>query len=137
MTAQKELGRGAIFYLWPAAIYSLAQASNTLRFVQFEEGLITNSEEHSAGGSDSSLLTILATTGIFGLLAFIWLMASAVFVSWKLFINKENNFNSALGFRNNRRPGFLIYPFAICEQFIISAYACGGVDYTGNWSMDI
>jgi len=70
---------------------------NTLRYVQFEEGLITNSEEHSAGGSDSSFLTILATTGIFGLLAFIWLMLSAIFVSWKLFINKENKFNSALG----------------------------------------
>src|SRR3972149_883584 len=70
---------------------------NTLRYVQFEEGLITNSEEHSAGGSDSSFLTILATTGIFGLLAFIWLMFLALFVSWKLFINKENKFNSALG----------------------------------------
>ena len=70
---------------------------NTLRFVQFEEGLITNSEEHSAGGSDSSLLTILATTGIFGLLAFIWLMASAVFVSLKIFKNKDIDFNSALG----------------------------------------
>ena len=70
---------------------------NTLRYVQFEEGLITNPEEHSAGGSDSSFLTILATTGIFGLLAFIWLMFLALFVSWKLFINKENKFNSALG----------------------------------------
>ena len=70
---------------------------NTLRYVQFEEGLITNSEEHSAGGSDSSFLTILATTGIFGLLAFLWLWFSSLFVSWKLFINKENNFNSALG----------------------------------------
>ncbi|TAN57803.1 O-antigen ligase domain-containing protein [Patescibacteria group bacterium] len=70
---------------------------NTLRYVQFEEGLITNPEEHSAGGSDSSFLTILATTGIFGLLAFLWLWFSALFVSWKLFINKENKFNSALG----------------------------------------
>ncbi|KKR09648.1 MAG: hypothetical protein UT37_C0014G0007 [Parcubacteria group bacterium GW2011_GWA2_39_18] len=72
---------------------------NTLRYVQFEEGLITNPEEHSAGGSDSSFLTILATTGIFGLLAFLWLWLSALFVSWKLFKRVEFTPHETEGFR--------------------------------------
>lgn len=47
-------------------------------------GLLT---DHAAGGSDSSLLTVWATTGIFGLLAYfwVWLVAGTVLLkrAWK------------------------------------------------------
>lgn len=46
---------------------------NTLRYVKLNEGFSKETGEHSAGGFDSSLLTILATMGIFGFLAFIWI----------------------------------------------------------------
>lgn len=96
VTAQKRVESWSNILSLSSGNLFFGTGFNTLRYVQFEEGLITNSEEHSAGGSDSSFLTILATTGIFGFLAFIWLMISAIFVSWKIF-TREHNFNSALG----------------------------------------
>jgi len=97
VTAQKRVESWSNIIILSRGNPLFGTGFNTLRYVQLEEGLIPNSEEHSAGGSDSSFLTILATTGIFGLLAFIWLMISMLLVSWKLFVNKENNFSSALG----------------------------------------
>jgi len=46
---------------------------NTFRFVQKDYGLVTYNEfeSHGASGSDSSLLFVLATTGIFGLMFFL------------------------------------------------------------------
>ena len=129
VTAQKRVGSwGNILSLAGGNLF-FGTGFNTLRFVQFEEGLITNSEEHSAGGSDSSLLTILATTGIFGLLAFIWLMASAVFVSLKIFKNKDIDFNSALGlgiigglaslFIHSQFVNSLLYPHILAIVWMI------------------
>ena len=44
---------------------------NTYRFRGAEEGVV-DEKFFSAGGSDSTLLTVLVTTGIMGLLAFMW-----------------------------------------------------------------
>lgn len=62
---------------------------NTLRFVKYNEGFVENSAVHSASGSDSSLLTILATTGIFGLGAFIWLYWGMLALAWKKWRDKN------------------------------------------------
>lgn len=112
---------------------------NTLRYAQFEEGLIPNQEEHSAGGSDSSFLTILATTGIFGFLAFLWLWLSALFVSWKLFSQIQNNFNSALGlgiiggltslFVHSQFVNSLLYPHILVIVWMILGVAVWAYNY--------
>lgn len=106
---------------------------NTLRYVQFENGLTPDPNEHSAGGSDSSFLTILATTGIFGFLTFIWLWVSALFVSWKIFAQKQNNFNAALGlgiigglaslFVHSQFVNSLLYPHILVVVWVILGIA--------------
>ena len=48
----------------------LGSGYNTLRYTNVKEGFVENSQIHSAGGSDSSLLTILVTTGILGFVPF-------------------------------------------------------------------
>jgi O-antigen ligase len=50
---------------------------NHYKFAQFERGFITDTSEHSASGSDSSLLTIIVTTGAIGALFYLWFYASA------------------------------------------------------------
>jgi O-antigen ligase len=49
----------------------LGSGYNTLRYTNVKEGFVENSQIHSAGGSDSSLLTVLAATGILGFIPFI------------------------------------------------------------------
>lgn len=58
---------------------------NAFAFVQQQYGFIETTKVHSAAGSDSSLLTILATTGFLGLGAYlaIWLVLMAK--SWQIF----------------------------------------------------
>lgn len=51
----------------------LGSGYNTLRAVNYQEGYIKDKEIHSGSGSDSSLLTILATTGILGFIPFLLL----------------------------------------------------------------
>lgn len=58
---------------------------NTMRFVQYSYGFTQDSAEHSAGGSDSSLLTIFATMGIAGIVAFLWLLVSLARIAWRQF----------------------------------------------------
>ncbi len=61
----------------------LGNGYNTLRQVKFQEGMISDLNHHAATGSDSSNLTILATTGILGLLPFLWLQFTILQLSWK------------------------------------------------------
>jgi putative inorganic carbon (HCO3(-)) transporter len=64
----------------------LGHGYNTLRFVTYKRGIYASPELHAAGGSDSSLLTIFATTGILGLGAFLWMLASIIkqcFLGWR------------------------------------------------------
>jgi len=61
----------------------LGSGYNTLKYVKYNEGFVENSDIHSASGSDSSLLTILATTGILGFIPFVMLYWNVLSVSWK------------------------------------------------------
>lgn len=60
----------------------LGSGYNTLRYVKFDEGFVSDPKIHSASGSDSSLLTIMATTGILGLGAFCWLYWEILKSAW-------------------------------------------------------
>lgn len=76
----------------------LGSGYNTLRYVKFNEGFVSETDIHSASGSDSSILTILATTGILGIIPFLllyWQLLKSSFLSWK---NKTSPpFKKALG----------------------------------------
>ncbi len=63
---------------------------NTLRYVKLNAGHINSTQTHSASGSDSSFLTILATTGIFGLIPFIWFYLQLLFSSIKIWRTKSS-----------------------------------------------
>jgi O-antigen ligase len=54
---------------------------NTYRYVQRDYGFLDQEEwqsSQSGGGADSSLLLVLATTGIFGFLSYLWLWGKAL-----------------------------------------------------------
>lgn len=64
----------------------LGSGYNTLKYVKYNEGFVEDPSVHSASGSDSSLLTILATTGILGLLPFLllhWNMLKLSYQNWR------------------------------------------------------
>ncbi len=64
----------------------LGSGYNTLRYIKFNEGFVGDTQIHSASGSDSSLLTILATTGILGFIPFIllyWRLFSQTIQNWR------------------------------------------------------
>lgn len=59
---------------------------NTLKYVKYHEGFVSDPAVHSASGSDSSILTILATTGVAGTIPFLilhWEMIKLAFMNWK------------------------------------------------------
>ncbi len=66
----------------------LGSGYNTLKYVKYNEGFVEDPSVHSASGSDSSLLTILATTGILGLLPFLLLHWNILKLSWQNWRNK-------------------------------------------------
>jgi O-antigen ligase len=59
---------------------------NAYRYVQDEELKVS----HAGAGADSSLLFVLATTGILGLGAYSWLWVKALFLSFKNIKKREN-----------------------------------------------
>lgn len=56
---------------------------NHYKYAQVQYGFLQDTKEHSASGSDSSLLTIWVTTGIIGAIAYLWLFAALVWESIK------------------------------------------------------
>jgi len=68
---------------------------NTYRYRAAEEGVVDESY-FSSGGSDSTHLTVLITTGVFGFWAFLWFCARLFFTNFSRF-TKEKNIES-LGF---------------------------------------
>jgi len=66
---------------------------NTYAYVQRDYGFVKALEKHSATGSDSTLLTIWATTGLVGLTIYIWFLGTLLYTS---FFNRKNGL--ALGF---------------------------------------
>lgn len=63
---------------------------NTLRYVKYYQGMASSPDIHSASGSDSSLLTILTTTGLGGLILYIWLLIRSFRIGKKR-LNEEKN----------------------------------------------
>lgn len=62
---------------------------NTLRFVREDYGQVQDPRQHAAGGFDSSFLTIWATTGIIGLLVYLWLCFTILKEGFKIFWDKN------------------------------------------------
>ncbi len=60
----------------------IGQGYNRYKEASLELGLVISTTRHSASGSDSSLLTILATTGIFGFMPFTLLYGMLFLSAW-------------------------------------------------------
>ncbi len=71
---------------------------NTYRYVQVIYGFQKDAAEHSAGGSDSSLLTILVTTGPVGLAVYVWILWASLSIAWSSYRQGANQFTRGLGF---------------------------------------
>lgn len=56
---------------------------NTLSYTKTDQGFVADEEVHSASGSDSSLLTILATTGFAGLFFYIIFLGHTLFTAFR------------------------------------------------------
>lgn len=70
---------------------------NAYRYLQVDYGFIKDAAEHSAGGSDSSLLTILVTTGPVGLVVYFWYLWAAGSIGWRAFRRGATGFERGLG----------------------------------------
>jgi hypothetical protein len=68
----------------------LGHGYNAYKFAALDQGLIKDTEIHAASGSDSSLLTVLATTGILGFLPFISLYLLLLLQAWR---EQRNSFS--------------------------------------------
>lgn len=55
---------------------------NTYSYVQSDYGFVKELVDHSSTGSDSTLLTILATTGILGFIPYAWLLLTMLYLSF-------------------------------------------------------
>ncbi len=62
---------------------------NTYRYRAAEEGIV-DENYFSSGGSDSTQLTILVTTGILGLLAFLWFIGKIMWINFYKFFTTKN-----------------------------------------------
>ena len=63
---------------------------NNLRAVREEYGQVLDVKSHAAGGFDSSFLTILATTGVLGFAAYLWLLWRILKDAFKEFWDKKS-----------------------------------------------
>ncbi len=76
------------FSLW-GKFPILGVGYNTYRYKAAEEGIV-DEEDFSAGGSDSTILTILVTTGILGFLAFLYFYFSLWFGNLIRYFKTQN-----------------------------------------------
>lgn len=56
---------------------------NMYKYIQVRYGFLRDTQEHSASGSDSSLLTVWVTTGFIGLAAYLWLLIALLREAWR------------------------------------------------------
>lgn len=56
---------------------------NLYKYVQVQYGFLNDTKEHSASGSDSSVLTMWVTTGVAGVLVFLWLYLALLREAWR------------------------------------------------------
>ena len=101
---------------------------NAFGFAQRRYGFVDQIETHSSTGSDSSLLTILATTGILGFSAYLWIIVIFFISSLK---NKQNPL--AMGFLAGT-CGLLIHSIFVnsllFSPFLIFFYTATGLILT-------
>ncbi len=62
---------------------------NLYPIVQVDRGYVDTVQEHSASGSDSSFLTVWVTTGIFGILTYIWLFIAMLRECWRTWKDQQ------------------------------------------------
>jgi len=94
----------SIFYDHPL----LGIGYDTMRYEKLNRGDITDPTIHSGSGADSSLLTILVTTGIIGFLFFLWMIVEIFHIAWK--ITKQQKVSP---FIKNFSAGFVIAFFSL------------------------
>lgn len=70
---------------------------NTYRYVQVNYGFQEDAAEHSAGGSDSSLLTFLVTAGPAGLAAELWWLWAMSTMAWTAYRRGASRYVRGLG----------------------------------------
>ncbi|MBI3573084.1 MAG: O-antigen ligase family protein [Candidatus Kerfeldbacteria bacterium] len=62
---------------------------NLYKYVQVQYNFLNKTSEHSASGSDSSLLTVWVTTGTAGLFIYLWLLGAMLWEAWKTWRDKK------------------------------------------------
>mgnify|MGYP003692564549 CR=1 FL=1 len=101
---------------------------NTYRYKASEEGIV-DENYFSAGGADSTLLTILVTTGTLGALAFVWIWWQLFLTHLQRFFYSKQNFRSInLGFSagiasllvHSLFVNSLLFPLILLPTFAIS-----------------
>ena len=70
---------------------------NNLSSVKLQEGFVENEGVHSASGSDSSLLTITATTGFLGLISFLLIITLMAIKSAQKWFQSKHPLSKGLG----------------------------------------
>jgi len=75
----------------------LGQGYNNLSLVKAKAEFIQNTAVHSASGSDSSILTILATTGILGLIPYLLIFISIIMTGWQNFKTSSKRLKKGYG----------------------------------------
>lgn len=70
---------------------------NNYKIAQLKYGLLQDPSAHSSTGSDSTMLAIWATTGLFGLISFLWIFIKALKISFQKFKKSTLPFTRSLG----------------------------------------
>ncbi|MFA5855160.1 MAG: O-antigen ligase family protein [Candidatus Gracilibacteria bacterium] len=113
----------------------IGQGYNRYKYAALELGTLKDTEIHSASGSDSSLLNVLATTGIFGGIAFfaiyLLLAKSAIYPSRNFCGNLSCGFFAGIFaltvhsiFVNSLLFPLIMAPFWICAGLIYGQSHC-------------
>lgn len=73
---------------------------NTLRFVKYYQGMASSPDIHSASGSDSSLLTVLTTTGVAGFIVYVGILMTALQTGYRRLKQEQDpgRYNFIFGF---------------------------------------
>lgn len=107
---------------------------NTFRYAQLAAGTLGPQSSHSDFGSDSSFLTIMATTGVFGFGAYLWLLGACFWLSWCSFRKGRSDLERALGLGfcaalggllvHAQFTNSLLYPFFLEIIWFVLACLC-------------
>lgn len=109
---------------------------NSLRFVKRDYGFLGMSwqEVHSGAGLDSSLLFVWATTGVFGLMVYLWLWREAIKKPKIKYLRKAKNFypcllaSVAALFVHSFFLNSLFYPWVMIWIWVLLGLAHGEIN---------